>query len=196
MDEACMVSPHTRRVFLTYSAQSLVAMPTLLTSPWLLAEDVPDPAADVTFKYLRPHYNRVLSILMPVALGVEMNPLDPEDQKLMVLTLKGLDHLIDCLSERNREDLLLLLDLLSMPVTRTLLGLWSKWEKASREEVEGFLDQWERSTMSLKRFGYQSLMQLMEFAFYGQPEHTVAIRYPGPPLAIQPFLKRFQTGDH
>jgi hypothetical protein len=106
-----------------------------------------------------------------------------------------LDRLIDCLSERNREDLLLLLDLLSMPLTRTLLGLWIKWEKTSREEVEGFLDQWERSTMSLKRFGYQSLMQLMEFAFYGQPERTAPLRYPGPPGPIQPFLKRFQKGD-
>jgi hypothetical protein len=190
-----MVSPHNRRVFLTCSAQSLLAMPTFLSSPWLLAEDVPDPAAGVTFLHLRPHSNKMLSILMPMALGVELNPSDPEDQKLLVLTLKRLDQLIDCFSERNREDLLLLLDLLSMPLTRRLLGLWTKWEKASREEVQGFLDQWERSTMSLKRFGYQSLMQLLEFAFYGQPEHTVAIGYPGPPAAIQPFLKRFQTGD-
>jgi hypothetical protein len=196
MDEACMVSPHTRRVFLTYSAQSLVAMPTLLTSPWLLAEDLPDPAAGMTFIHLRPHYNKMLSILMPRALGVELDPADPDDQKLMALTLKGLDHLIDCLSERNREDLLLLLDLLSMPLTRTLLGLWTKWEKTSRDEVEGFLYEWERSTISLKRFGYQSLMQLMEFAFYGQSEHTAPLRYPGPPAAFQPFLKRFQKGDH
>lgn len=191
-----MVSPHTRRVFLTYSAQSLVAMPTLLSSPWLLAEDLPDIAQDVTFKHLRPEYNKVLSVLMPMAIGVELNPTEAEDQKILVLTLKGLDHLIDCLSERNREDLMLLLDLLSMPLTRTLLGLWTKWDKASRDEVEGFLDQWERSALSLKRFGYQSLVQLMEYSFYGLPNNTVAIRYPDVPAAIQPFLRRFSAGDH
>jgi hypothetical protein len=171
-------------------------MPTLLSSPWLLAEDFPDIAQDMTFKHLRPEYNKVLSVLMPMALGIELNPADPEDHKVLALTLKGLDHLIDCLSERNREDLMLLLNLLSMPLTRTLLGLWTKWEKASRDEVEGFLDQWERSTISLKRFGYQSLVQLMEFAFYGQTRNTVAIRYPDVPAAIQPFLRRFSAGDH
>ncbi len=191
-----MVSPHNRRVFLTYSAQSLVAMPTLLSSPWLLAEDLPDIAQDVTFKHLRPEYNKVLSVLLPIAVGVELNPSEAEDQKILVLTLKGLDHLIDCLSERNREDLMLLLDLLSMPLTRTLLGLWTKWEKASRDEVEGFLDQWERSALSLKRFGYQSLVQLMEYSFYGLPNNTMAIRYPDVPAAIQPFLRRFSAGDH
>ncbi len=191
-----MVSPHNRRVFLTYSAQSLVAMPTLLSSPWLLAEDLPDIAQDVTFKHLRPEYNKVLSVLLPIAVGVELNPSEAEDQKILVLTLKGLDHLIDCLSERNREDLMLRLDLLSMPLTRTLLGLWTKWEKASRDEVEGFLDQWERSALSLKRFGYQSLVQLMEYSFYGLPNNTVAIRYPDVPAAIQPFLRRFSAGDH
>lgn len=191
-----MVSPHTRRVFLTYSAQSLVAMPTLLSSPWLLAEDLPDIAQDVTFKHLRPEYNKVLSVLLPMAIGVELNPAEPEDKKILVLTLKGLDHLIDCLSERNREDLMLLLNLLSMPLTRTLLGLWTKWDKASRDEVEGFLDQWERSAISLKRFGYQSLVQLMEFSFYGLPQNTVAIRYPEVPAAIQPFLRRFSAGEH
>ncbi len=191
-----MVSPHNRRVFLTYSAQSLVAMPTLLSSPWLLAEDLPDIAQDVTFKHLRPEYNKVLSVLLPIAIGVELNPSEAEDQKILVLTLKGLDHLIDCLSERNREDLMLLMDLLSMPLTRTLLGLWTKWEKASRDEVEGFLDQWERSALSLKRFGYQSLVQLMEYSFYGLPKNTVAIRYPDVPAAIQPFLRRFSAGEH
>ncbi len=191
-----MVSPHNRRVFLTYSAQSLVAMPTLLSSPWLLAEDLPDIAQGVTFKHLRPEYNKVLSVLLPIAIGVELNPSEIEDQKILVLTLKGLDHLIDCLSERNREDLMLLMDLLSMPLTRTLLGLWTKWEKASRDEVEGFLDQWERSALSLKRFGYQSLVQLMEYSFYGLPKNTVAIRYPDVPAAIQPFLRRFSAGEH
>lgn len=191
-----MVSPHTRRVFLTYSAQSLVAMPTLLSSPWLLAEDLPDIAQDVTFKHLRPEYNKVLSVLLPMTLGVELNPAEPEDQRILLLTLKGLDHLIDCLSDRNREDLMLLLNLLSMPLTRTLLGLWTKWEKASRDEVEGFLSQWERSSISLKRFGYQSLVQLMEFAFYGQHDNTIAVRYPGVPTAIQPFLRRYSAGDH
>ncbi len=191
-----MVSPHSRRVFLTYSAQSLVAMPTLLSSPWLLAEDLPDIAQDVTFKHLRPEYNKVLSVLLPIAIGVELNPSEAEDQKILVLTLKGLDHLIDCLSERNREDLMLLMDLLSMPLTRTLLGLWTKWEKASRDEVEGFLDQWERSALSLKRFGYQSLVQLMEYSFYGLPKNAVAIRYPDVPAAIQPFQRRFSAGEH
>jgi hypothetical protein len=195
-DEACMVTPHTRRVFLTYGAQSLVAMPTLLSAPWLLADEGPDLAQDVTFKHLQPEYNKVLVILLPMALGVELNPAEPKDQRILTLTLQGLDQLIDKLSERNREDLLLLLNLLSMPLTRILLGLWTKWEKASRDEVEGFLSEWERSAISLKRFGYQSLVQLMEFAYYGVPENTATIRYPDVPAAIQPFLRRFSAGEH
>lgn len=91
---------------------------------------------------------------------------------------------------------MLLLDLLSMPMSRMLLGLWTKWDKASRDEVEGFLNQWERSAISLKRFGYQSLVQLIEFSFYGLPLNFRAIRYPEVPAAIQPFLRRFSAGDH
>lgn len=191
-----MVSPHSRRVFLTYSVQTLGALPTLMGSPWLLAADTPAFAADVTFKHLRPQDHQVLVILLPMALGVELNPAQPDDQKLLLQTLKGMDHIIDQLSERNREDLMLLLNLLSMPLTRALLGLWTKWEKASRDEVESFLDQWERSALSLKRFGYQSLVQLMEFAFYGVRGNTERIRYPDVPASIQPFLRRFAPGGN
>ncbi len=191
-----MDSPYSRRVFLTHSAQTLGALPTLLSSPWLLAADTPDIAPGVTFKHLRPEDNSILVILLPIALGVELNPLQPDDQKILVLTLKGMDHIIDQLSDRNRDDLMLLLNLLSMPLTRTLLGLWTKWEKASRDEVVGFLDQWERSALSLKRVGYQSLVQLMEFAFYGVRANTKNIRYPDVPAVMQPFLRRFSAGDH
>jgi len=191
-----MVCPHSRRVFLTYGVQTLGALPTLIGAPWLLAAEAAEFASDVTFKHLRPQDSSVLLVLLPIALGVELDPAKPEDHKTLVLTLKGLDHMIDQLSERNRDDLMLLLNLLSMPLTRTLLGLWTKWEKAPRDEVEGFLNQWERSTLSLKRFGYQSLVQLMEFAFYGVKANTLAIRYPDVPAAIQPFLRRFSAGDH
>ncbi|WP_141733038.1 hypothetical protein [Oligoflexus tunisiensis] len=189
-----MDTPHSRRVFLTYSAQTLVAVPTLVSSPWLLAADAPDFVQDVTFKHLRPSDHKVLVVLLPAALGVDLDPDHPEDQKLLRLTLKGLDHVIDCLSERSRQDLMLLLDLLSMPLTRALLGLWTRWDKAPRAEVEEFLNQWERSSISLKRFGYQSLVQILEFAFYGVRANTVALRYPDVPAAIQPFLRRFSAG--
>jgi hypothetical protein len=125
---------------------------------------------------------------------VELNPESPEDQKILRLTLKGIDHVIDTLGERNRQDMLLLLDLLSMPLARTLLGLWTRWDKAPRAEVEGFLDQWERSSIRFKRFGYQALVQVLEFAYYGVHANIHALRIPEVPAAIQPFLQRFSAG--
>lgn len=186
-----MVSPHNRRDFLAYSAQTVGALPTLLGSSWLFAADVPAFASGLEFKHLRPQDQSILAVLLPIALGVELDPKRPEDQQLLAQTMKGLDHVIDQLSERHREDLMLLLSLLSMPVTRAVLGVWSKWENASRDEVLIFLDRWERNVLSLKRFGYQSLVQLMECAFYAVRGHSAKVEYPDIPASIQPLLKRF-----
>jgi hypothetical protein len=193
--EAGMVSPYSRRVFLTYSAQTLGSLPTLIAGPWIPAAEAAEFAA--TFKHLRPEDIAVLLALLPIALGVGLDPAKPEDRKTLVLTLQGLDHIIDQLPERNRDDLMLLLNLLSMPLARTLLGgLLSKKEKAPRVETEGVLDQWERTTISLKRFGYQSLVQLMEFVFDGVKAKALTIRYPAVPPTIEPLLRRFSAKDH
>src|SRR6478736_414814 len=88
--------------------------PAALSSSWLLAADAPGFMSKLSFKHLRPQDQSILSVLLPIALGVELNPSHPGDQKLLEQTMKALDHVIDQLSERSREDLMLLLTLLSM----------------------------------------------------------------------------------
>jgi hypothetical protein len=164
-----MTSPYSRRVFLAHGAQTLGAMPTFIASSWAYAIDTPSFARDESYKYLREQDLSILLILLPIALGVDLHVSRPADHRLLSQTLKALDHAMDKLSERHRSDLMLLLTLLSLPVTRIALGLCRPCKEASRDELSGFLGRWQKSMMGLKRFGYQTLMQLMEYAFYGVP---------------------------
>jgi hypothetical protein len=176
-----MVSPHNRRVFLAYSAQTVGALPTFLVPSWALADDAPHFSTDLKFKHLRPDDISILAKLLPIALGVELDLRFADDQKMLEQTLVGLDHLVDQLSTRKRENFMLLLTFLSMPLTRSILGLWTRWDQATRDEVVNFLDRWEKSALSLRRFGYQSLMQLMESAFHSVRGNTIAVGYPDVP---------------
>ncbi len=189
-----MTSPYSRRDFLTHSMQTLCAMPSFIAPAGLFAADAPSFTHGVSFKHLSTNDQAILVVLLPIALGVKLNPSELEDQKLLTQTMKAFDHIIDHLSERNRQNLLLLLTLLAMPVTRAALGLWTSWEQATQEEVLGFLSRWERSILSLKRFGYQSLMQLMEYAYYGIPAHTRSLKFPGVPSSIKPYLNSLPQG--
>jgi len=155
--------------------------------------DTPSFAMDESYKHLREQDLSILLVLLPIALGIDLQVSRPEDHPLLSQSLKAMDHVSDQLSERNRNDLMLLLTLLSLPVTRIALGLWRPWKEATRDELVGFLGRWEKSIMSFRRFGYQSLMQLMEYAFYGVPGNAAAIGYPGIPPSIGPFLRRFQS---
>lgn len=178
----------SRRAFLGESLLSLTGL------SWLGQAEAADPMAETGFIadsrciFLGEQEQQVIAAILPVALGIPFDFRQAKDLQLAQQTLLQLDRLIGLLSPRNRSDLLLLLNLLSMRWTRRLLGMWSPWERAKASDVDHFLSSWQQSSLSLKRFGYQSLMQLLDFAYYGQKAGQTQASYPGVPLVIRPFL--------
>ena len=69
-----------------------------------------------------------------------------------------------------------------MPVTRgPLTGVWGRWENASPEQIESFLQRWQNSSLSLLKMGHGSLVQLVMMSWYECPQSWGACGYPGPP---------------
>lgn len=97
-------------------------------------------------------------------------------------TLEGLDHSLDHLSPAMLELTLQLFDSLTLPVTRgPLSGVWGRWENASTQDVEAFLERWRNSSLGLLKTGHAALLQLVGMAWYGNPESWRHCGYPGPP---------------
>ena len=137
-------------------------------------------------RYLRARDLSVLEKILPVAVGLER---ETEHRTDVHTAITSLDRLLVKLSVRNRNKLLTLLDLLSFAPARILLGLWPTWAEANRNEIDAMLKDWQGSRLQTKRLAYQSLVQVLQFAWYSSPVVTHELGYPGPPEAIRPFLK-------
>jgi hypothetical protein len=75
-----------------------------------------------------------------------------------------------------------LLDVLTLPLTRgPLTGIWDRWENASSEHIQQFLDRWQNSSLDLLRQGHAALLQLTLMAWYSCPASWAHCGYPGPP---------------
>lgn len=122
-----------------------------------------------------------LRALIPVLLHGSVSPLkmaSAVDGTLESLD-SGLDHLSPEMLKLTRQ----LFDVLGMVVTRgPLTGIWGRWENASVEQIQGFLQRWENSSLSLLRMGHSSLLQMVMMAWYGRKESWVQCGYPGPPV--------------
>ncbi len=140
------------------------------------------------YHHLRAQDIRILQRLLPVAVGWQRSAQKGEGPDLE-LVIRGLDEMFLVLSEQHRNDLFFLFDLLTFPVSRKILGLWKDWDAATDQELETMLHAWSESSLELKRYAYQSLVLLLQFAWYSTEKGAQLTGYPGPPAAIRPFLR-------
>ncbi|HSC84717.1 MAG TPA: twin-arginine translocation pathway signal protein [Pseudomonas sp.] len=97
-------------------------------------------------------------------------------------TLKGMDRSLNSVSPELLKLTQQLFDVLGMAVTRgPLTGIWGSWDNASPAEVRHFLNRWQNSSLDLLRMGHNSLLQMVQMAWYAQPESWGHCGYPGPP---------------
>ena len=110
------------------------------------------------------------SVTAPAMPGAVKATLDTLDDNL--------NHLSPALLTLTQQ----LFDVLAMPVTRgPLTGVWGRWENASPEQIESFLQRWQNSSLSLLKMGHGSLVQLVMMSWYECPQSWGACGYPGPP---------------
>ena len=81
----------------------------------------------------------------------------------------------------NQKEVKNLFTLLNFGLTRGLTtGVWSKWEDASEDDIEQFLQRWRDSSVGLFNLGYNGLNKLISASWYGQPQAWPKAGYPGP----------------
>jgi len=97
-------------------------------------------------------------------------------------TLRGVDYSLSHLSPAMLALTEQLLVTLSLPLSRApLSGIWGRWENASTEDIQHFLQRWQNSPLPLLKMGYNSLLQLIPMGWYGNPDAWQHCGYPGPP---------------
>ena len=132
------------------------------------------------FSVLRSSDLAILRALIPVMLaGSVADGSMPGAAKTTLSKLDdNLNHLSPALLTLTRQ----LFDVLAMPVTRgPLTGVWGRWENASPEQTQAFLQRWKNSSLSLLKMGHGSLVQLVMMSWYECPQSWAACGYPGPP---------------
>ena len=122
----------------------------------------------------------VLKALFPAVVG--NHPALRTDEAALERAIRQLDTTLDSTSAAVQSDVLDLLGMLSLPLTRgPLTGIWGSWEKASPEALQGFLERWKNSRLDMLRQGYKALGQLLLMSWYALPQSWADAGYPGPP---------------
>ena len=132
------------------------------------------------FSVLRSSDLAFLRALIPVMLAGSVTAASmPGAARATLETLDGnLNHLSPALLTLTRQ----LFDVLAMPVTRgPLTGIWGRWESATSEQIQHFMQRWQNSSLSLLQMGHGSLVQLVMMSWYECPQSWGACGYPGPP---------------
>ncbi|HEY7903446.1 MAG TPA: hypothetical protein VIH36_08340 [Casimicrobiaceae bacterium] len=89
---------------------------------------------------------------------------------------------MDGLPSHARGELASLFALLAFAPARIVVaGLASRWETASRDDIDAVLGTWRDSRLELRRAAYDALHSLIMGAWYGNPRAWARIGYAGPP---------------
>ncbi|MGH6608947.1 MAG: hypothetical protein ACRECQ_01695, partial [Burkholderiaceae bacterium] len=105
----------------------------------------------------------------------------PPKPALLERHLNRLDETIAGFPIATQNELAQLLGLLSVAAGRRwLTGLPVGWDEASVAEVEAALRRMRASDNELRQQAYNALRDLINAAFYAQPEHWSLMNYPGP----------------
>ncbi|NVK36513.1 MAG: twin-arginine translocation pathway signal protein [Gammaproteobacteria bacterium] len=169
-----------RRDFLKLGAASSAALTaTSLTATLTGCTDsLPENSQ---WKTLRESDRIFLTAVAPVMLKGSL-PTEPAAQQQAINNmLQTMDLAIFKLGPHNTKQLMDLFNLLNFGLSRGLTtGVWSKWENASFEDIDNFLNRWRDSSLGLFNLAFNGLNKLMSATWYGQPAAWPQVGYPGP----------------
>lgn len=164
----------TRRRFLQVglAGAALLAAARLLERPHPLAP----------YRALDASQAAIMGALAPVVLAGALPPQEPARSRALREVLAAFDAELEHLSPAGREEIGKLLALLRFGPSRiALTGVRTPLERASSQEIAGFLARWRASRFDFARAGYLALTQLLQAAWYDNPASWPATGYPGPP---------------
>jgi len=158
-----------RRNFLKLGAASSAALTATSLTATLTGCTQAAPS-NGPWKTLRPDDIVFLKAVIPVMLKGSL-PTDGKLRKEAISnSLNYIDIAIFNLGPHNAAQMHDLFNLLNMRVSRGLTtGVWSKWENASDEEIDNFLNNWRDSSVSLFNLAYNGINKLMCATWFGQP---------------------------
>ncbi|NNJ71658.1 MAG: hypothetical protein HKP09_00600 [Enterobacterales bacterium] len=101
--------------------------------------------------------------------------------------LTQIDKLLGVLTVSQRDELLMLLNILETNLGRLLLAKrWQDWDELKLSQLNSVLDEWRGSSIQLLNTTYTGLKELLQGVWYADSEHWSAIGYPGPPQIGRP----------
>jgi hypothetical protein len=154
-----------------------------LASPSEAAETSSTPAAALT--YLTAADVVVLGRIVPVMLHGALPQDDAQQRVAIGEIISGVDTTIGFQPPAVRQEIKDLFGLLTTGATRVVVaGIWKSWDKASTEDVWGFLDKWRNSRFDLLRSAYLGLNNLIVGSWYGNPKSWSPIGYGGAPKIV------------
>ena len=136
----------------------------------------------VPFRFLTRKDQQLMRAVVPVVLtgAIQGDPAQLRARAESVIA--GVDRAIAGLQPAVQKELRQLFNLLNLaPFRMACAGVWSPWEDATPTAVDGFLNRWQNSSVSLFRSAYDAIQQLTCACWYGNPHSWTAIGYPGPP---------------
>lgn len=168
----------SRRELLKLGAGASLALTTAGMTATLSGCSSSQAAGD--YAVLRESDLPVLRALFPAVVGD--HPALQSDSAALERAIRQLDTTLDSTSPAVQRDVLDLLGMLSLPLTRgPLTGIWGSWEQASPEALQAFLHRWRNSRLDMLRQGYKALGQLLLMSWYALPQSWADAGYPGPP---------------
>jgi len=136
----------------------------------------------------------MLSALLPAMLAQNW-PASPVAQRQAEAdTLQRIDTFLLRVGAFNQHEIRKLFDLLQVRLARGLTsGIWRSWENTDRQQIEAFLQSWKHSGISLFNSGYNGLSDIICFAWYSNPQNTLAFGYAGVPDHVAQNLPQFHA---
>ncbi len=177
----------TRRRFLQVGlagAAALLAVDALERAFAVVGPDARrTPAGEDTRRTLSGEDARIVRALAAVVLAGALPSPGAQRDAALGRVVAGFGRIAAELGDTERKQLSRLLGLLRWRPARLLLaGLWRPLGEAPEREVAAFLRRWRASPFDLLRAGYGGLTQLLQAAWYDDPESWQRIGYPGPPV--------------
>jgi hypothetical protein len=176
-------TPHDfdRRSFLKLGLAGTVALGTVSLGASLAGCHRTEEASAAGYGALRDADVVLLHALVPVILAGAL-PNEPSGREAQIVqVLMRVDYALQRVGSPTLKEIRKLFDLLSFPITRRLVaGVPVKWQDASAEQIEAFLQRWRGSSVGAFNAGYRALTKLITVTYFQIPVTWPQSGYPGP----------------
>jgi hypothetical protein len=172
-----------RRSFLKLGAASSAALTGISLTATLTGctESLPENS---DWKILREGDRTFLKAIFPLLMKGSLPTGTAAKEDALNKMLRCADGVVFKLDHHNQKQMIELFDLVNFSASRGLTtGVWSKWDEASDEEIEHFLNKWRESSIGLFNLAYNGLNRLACAGWFGLPESWQSVGYPGPRYA-------------